>query len=192
MVARLIKQPFDRGGWLFELKWDWFRAIAERDHGGHVSIYSRNHKDFSKRFPPIVEALSALKHPAILDGEIVALDDHGHPRFEWLVNRGSSQKGTLVYYAFDLLMLDGKDLRQLPLVKRKQRLARLVTGHPHLLAVEHIANDGVAMFAGALALGLEGIVAKEAKSPYVEGSRLTWHWQKDQEQGLQTAGESWV
>jgi bifunctional non-homologous end joining protein LigD len=86
MVARLVRDPFDRDGWLFELKWDGFRAIAERDQGGHVSLYSRNQKDFEKRFPPIVEALAELERPVILDGEIVALDEHGHPRFEWLVN----------------------------------------------------------------------------------------------------------
>ena len=154
MVARLVSDPFDREGWLFELKWDGFRAIAERDHGGHVSIYSRNHKDFSTRFPPIVEALSALKRPAILDGE------------------------PFVYYAFDLLMLDGKGLRQLSLVKANSALPRFLTGHPRLLDVEHIEKEGLAMFAGALALGLEGIVAKEGKSPYVEGRHATWHWQK--------------
>jgi ATP-dependent DNA ligase len=79
--------------------------------------------------PPIDEALSALKRPAILDGEIIALDEHGPSRFEWLVNRGK-QQGTLVYHVFDVLMLDGKDLRQLPLKKRKPSLARLLVGHP--------------------------------------------------------------
>jgi bifunctional non-homologous end joining protein LigD len=111
----------------------------------------------------------------VLDGEIVALDEQGHPRFEWLVNRGP-QRGTLVYYVFDLVMLDGKDLRQLPLEKRKARLAKLVKSHPRLIFVDHIEGHG--LFAGALALGLEGIVAKDAKSPYVEGSLTTWHWQK--------------
>jgi len=136
-----------------------------------------------KLFNAIGDALSKIQSgvdstsAGFICGLFLALDEHGHPRFEWLVNRGP-QRGTLVYYVFDLLMLDGKDLRQLPLVKRKQRLARLVTGHPRLLAVEHIANDGVAMFAGALALGLEGIVAKDAKSLYVEGPIQTWHWQK--------------
>ena len=75
MVARLIRDPFDRQGWLFELKWDGFRAIGERDHWGHVSLYSRNQKDFKRRFPLIAAALAELKRPAILDGEIVALDD---------------------------------------------------------------------------------------------------------------------
>ena len=178
MVARLVRDPFDREGWLFELKWDGFRAIAERDHGGHVSLYSRNKNDIKKRFPAIVDALTALKRPVILDGEIVALDEKGHARFEWLVNRGSSQKGILVYYVFDLLMLDGKDLRQLPLLKRKEHLARLLIGHPRLPVVEYIPNDGRAMFAGALGLGLEGIVAKDSTSQYIEGPIHTWHWQK--------------
>ena len=145
--------------------------------------------NFKKRFPPIVEALAELKRPAILDGEIVvALDDHGHSRFGWLVNRGP-QRGTLVYYVFDLLMLDGKDLRQLPLMKRKQRLGRLLTGHPRLLEVEHIEHDGLSMFAGAMALGLEGIMAKDGKSPYVEGPQVSWNWQKVKSKAYQRREE---
>jgi bifunctional non-homologous end joining protein LigD len=97
------------------------RAVAETDGAGKVSLYSRKQNEFNKRFPPIVEALAELKRPAVVGGEIVALDEQGHPRFEWLVNRGP-QRGTLVYYVFDLVMLDGKDLRQLPLEKRKARL----------------------------------------------------------------------
>ena len=69
MVARLLTEPFDREDWFFELKWDGFRAIAERDHAGHVSLYSRNYRDFAKRFPPIVEAISALKRAAFLTGK---------------------------------------------------------------------------------------------------------------------------
>ena len=92
MVARLVGEPFDREGWFFELKWDGFRAIAEKDKQG-VRLYSRNQNDFKKRFPVIAQAVSALDN-VILDGEIVALDEHGHPRFEWLVNRGP-QKGAV-------------------------------------------------------------------------------------------------
>jgi bifunctional non-homologous end joining protein LigD len=121
--------------------------------------------------------LAELGRPTILDGEIVALDEGGHPRFEWLVNRGP-QKGTLVYYVFDLLALDGKDLRQLPLEKRKARLATLLKNQPRLLYVDHVETNGLAMFAGALALGLKGVVAKDGKSPYIEGPLVTWHWQK--------------
>jgi bifunctional non-homologous end joining protein LigD len=177
MVARLVRDPFDRVGWFFELKWDGFRAIAETDSNGNVKLYSRRHNDLKKRFPPIAGALAGLKKAAILDGEIVALDERGHPRIEWLVNRGP-QKGTLVYYVFDLLKLGDVELRSEPLRRRKKLLEKFLKGNPRLLYVEHVEREGLAMFAGALALGVEGIVAKDAKSPYVEGPRVTWHWQK--------------
>ena len=188
MVARLVQDPFDREGWLFELKWDGFRAIAETDGARKVRLYSRRQNDFVRRFPPIAEALAGLERPAILDGEIVALDEHGHPRFEWLVNRGQ-QKGTLVYYIFDLLMLGSEDLRALPLLKRKAQLARLLKNQRRLIYVDHVEGQGLAMFAGALALKLEGVVAKDAKSPYVEGPRVTWHWQKIKNRNYKRQGK---
>jgi bifunctional non-homologous end joining protein LigD len=116
MVPRLITIPFDRDGWLFEIKWDGFRAIAERDETG-VKLYSRTHRHFPKRFPPITQAVAALKHNVILDGEIVALDDRGHARFEWLVKRGR-QHGILMYFVFDLLYRDTHDLQNEPLAQR--------------------------------------------------------------------------
>src|SRR5215510_3916520 len=124
MVAKLVKEPFDRHGWLFELKWDGFRAIAETSPNySDLKLYSRNHNDFTKRFPPIADALRELKTQAIIDGEICALDEHGFPRFEWLVNRGR-QQGTLIYYVFDLLKLRDVDLRGQPLPKRKNLLEK--------------------------------------------------------------------
>src|SRR5262245_47391063 len=113
----------------------------------------------------------------ILDGEICALDEHGHPRFEWLINRGR-QRGKLVYYAFDLLRLGDTDLRSEPLYRRQKLLQKLLRKNDTLRYLDHVENDGLAMFAGALALGLEGIVAKDAKSPYVEGPAITSHWLK--------------
>ena len=175
MVARLVREPFDREGWFFELKWDGFRTIAEKDKLG-VRLYSRNQTDFKKRFPVIAQAVSALDN-VILDGEIVALDEHGHPRFEWLVNRGP-QKGTIVYYVFDLLRLGDRDLRSEPLYRRKSLLQKLLRKNDTLRYVDHILSEGLAMYAGALALGLEGIVAKDPASSYIEGPNQTWHWQK--------------
>ena len=99
---------------MFELKWDGFRAIAEEDKLG-IRLYSRKHNDFNKTFPTIAHAVKALDN-VILDGEICTLDEHGHPRFEWLVNRGP-QKGTIVYYVFDLLRLGDKDLGSQPLYR---------------------------------------------------------------------------
>ncbi|MCI0629001.1 MAG: hypothetical protein L0387_46365 [Acidobacteria bacterium] len=93
------------------------------------------------------------------------------------MNRGP-QRGTVVFSVFDLLSLNGKDLREVPLLKRKARLKELIKDLPRLLYVDHLEVRGLAMFAGAVALGLEGIVAKDSQSPYVEGPRVTWHWQK--------------
>jgi hypothetical protein len=139
-----------------------------------VQLYSRKHHDFTKRFPVIAQAVSALDN-VTLDGEIVALDEHGHPRFEWRVNRGP-QKRTIVYYVFDLLRLGDKDLRPQRLYRRKSLLQKLLKKNDTLRYVDHIETHGLGMYAGAL--GLEGIVAKDAKSPYVEGPVQTWHWQK--------------
>src|SRR5215510_16005438 len=175
MVDKLVKEPFDREGWLFELKWDGFRCIAEKDRQ-EVRLYSRNQNDFTKRFPSFAEQVSALDN-VILDGELCALDEHGHPRFEWLINRGR-QRGRLVYYVFDLLRLGDKDLRSEPLYRRKKLLQKLLRKNDTLRYVDHIQNNGLGMYAGALALGLEGIVAKDAKSPYIEGPAVTQHWQK--------------
>ena len=177
MVARLVRDPFDRDDWLFELKWDGFLAIAEKDRQG-VRLYSRNQNDFKKR------ALDNI----VLEGEIVVLDEHGHPRFGWLVNRGP-QKGTIVYYVFDLLRLGDKDLRSEPLYRRKSLLQKLLRKNDTLRYVDHIATEGLHMFAGALALCLEGIVAKDPKSPYVEGPIETWHWQKIKTQDYQRKGK---
>jgi len=143
MVARLVRDAFDREGWLFELKWDGFRAIAEKDKLG-VRLYSRNQNDFKKRFPTIAQAVKALDH-VILDGEIVALDEHGHPRF---VNRGP-QEGTIVYYVFDLLRPGDKDLRSEPLSRRKSLLQKLLRKNDTLRYVDHITTEGLAMFGGA-------------------------------------------
>ena len=85
----------------------------------------------------------------------------------------------------DCLLAYGQDLREQPLRKRKEKLKRLLKGHPRLLYVDHLERDELAMFTGALALGLEGIVAKDAKSPYVEGPRVTWHWRKIKNKGYQ-------
>jgi bifunctional non-homologous end joining protein LigD len=176
MVPRLITTPFDRDGWLFEIKWDGFRAIAEKDQTG-VKLYSRNHRDFTKRFPPIAHAVADLQVSVILDGEIVALDEHGHAHFEWLTKRGK-QHGILMYFVFDLLRLGTTDLRQEPLAKRKQLLQGLLTGHARVQYVEHVTTHGTAMFNAAVKLGLEGIIAKHPASPYTEGPRDNWHWQK--------------
>src|SRR5439155_23725657 len=131
MLATLVDEPFDRPGWIFEPKWDGYRAIAEVSGEG-VRLYSRNHKTFEQRFAPVVEALRDLGHEAILDGEVVVVDPAGRAHFQLLQNHQKTGKGQLVYYVFDLLFLDGKDLRGLPLVRRKELLADMLPDLPHV------------------------------------------------------------
>jgi bifunctional non-homologous end joining protein LigD len=124
-----------------------------------------------------------MKHTAILDGEIVALDGEGKSRFEWLFRR-RNQKGQLVYYVFDLIWLDGEDLMGQPLVRRKTLLKRLVKGMPNILYVDHIEEHGQEFYQLILAQGLEGMVAKDKNSPYVSGKE-TWHWLKIKNRSFQ-------
>lgn len=170
MLATLVDEPFDRKGWIFEIKWDGYRAIAEVGPGG-AELYSRNDKSFAQRFAPIVEALKGLKHEAILDGEIVAVDQLGISRFQLLQNYQRTGKGDLRYFVFDLLSLDGRDLRGLPLKERKKLLKRTISRLPRVALSEDVPEHGVAFFQAAQAKGLEGIIAKNADSPYREGQR---------------------
>jgi ATP dependent DNA ligase domain len=176
---------------VFLLKWDDFRAIVEVESSGEIKLYSRRHNDLKKRFPPIAQVLAQLKKQAILDGEIVALDERGHPRFEWLVNRGP-QKGTLVYYVFDLLKLRDVELRGEPLHRRKKLLEKLLKGNPRLRFVDHMEREGVAMFAGALALGLEGDRSERQPESLRGRTHRDLALAEDQEQGLPAPGEDRV
>jgi bifunctional non-homologous end joining protein LigD len=170
MRAAPIARPFDHPDWLFEVKWDGYRAIAEVD-AEKVRLYSRNQLSFEKRFSPIVDSLQHLGHQAVLDGEVVVLDDAGKPQFQLLQGYQKARRGLLVYQVFDLLYLDGHDLRKLPLIRRKEILAQLLDDLPNVRLSEHIHEHGVAFFQAVSERGLEGIVAKEARSRYREGPR---------------------
>jgi bifunctional non-homologous end joining protein LigD len=172
MLASLVDRPFSREGWLFEIKWDGYRAVAsKKDH--KVTLYSRNGKDFSGHYPPVFEALHKLEHDVIIDGEIVVLDAQGKPHFEWLQNWRTKPQGHLVYYAFDLLWAEGRDLRTMPLEIRKQLLKVVLSDSPHLRFNDHLPVAGESLFEHMRKLGLEGMVAKRADSPYREGVRST-------------------
>ena len=113
MLATLVKEPFDHPDWIFEVKWDGYRAVAEIQDG-NVSLYSRNLISLDKKFFPVVESLKKFRFEAVLDGEIVVVDDGGHPDFEMLQNYQKSGSGHLLYYVFDLLHFQGHDLTNLP------------------------------------------------------------------------------
>jgi bifunctional non-homologous end joining protein LigD len=169
MLARLIDEPFDKAGWLFEIKWDGYRAIAEIKKD-KIKLYSRNGNPFEKIYTPVVEALKKIKHDCILDGEIVALKG-GRADFHTL-QEYRDVVAPLQYQIFDILSLDGKDLRKKPLIERKKLLAKLLPKKdPILQYSDHIEKFGTKLFDRIKKEGVEGVVAKEAASPYRDGLR---------------------
>src|SRR5215831_4150596 len=178
MLCTLVSRPFDRSGWIFEIKWDGYRAIAEIEKKS-VRLYSRKLKSLEGYFPQLVETLANLKVEAVIDGEVVVLDEEGRSHFELLRHRTRRQKDHLVYYVFDLLYLDGRDLRGLPLLRRKEILKGLIesTAPPGVHFSDHVEEQGKAFFEVASGRGLEGIVGKDAASPYISGTR-TDYWVK--------------
>jgi bifunctional non-homologous end joining protein LigD len=170
MLPTLIKEPFDHPDWIFEMKWDGYRAIAEI-HGGNVSLYSRNRISFNQRFSPVTDSLRKLRFEAVLDGEIVVVDDRGHPDFQMLQDYRKSSRGHLLYYVFDLLYLEGHDLTSLPLLRRKELLKKILPPEPRIKFSDHVGKEGVLFFRVVSEKGLEGIIAKQARSSYRMGKR---------------------
>jgi bifunctional non-homologous end joining protein LigD len=159
--------------WLHEIKHDGFRIIA-RKSDGRVRLYSRPGNDFTRRFPLIVEALERLRsRSCIIDGEAVACDDNGVASFDLI--RHHRANGSVFLFAFDLIELNGDDLRRDPLKVRKATLASIVTkASPGIRFNEHIEGDGLTVFAHACKLGLEGIVSKRKDSAYRSGRSPDW------------------
>jgi bifunctional non-homologous end joining protein LigD len=170
MLATLVEDAFDDPNWIFEIKWDGYRAIAEVQKR-KVRLYSRNNLSFVERYAPITESLTGFEHDAVLDGEIVVLDAAGKAHFQLLQGYQSARKGTLMYFVFDLLYLDGHDLCSLPLLQRKELLAQVVGGLPNIRLSEYIEERGKAFLKAAAEQQLEGIMAKERKSTYQPGRR---------------------
>jgi bifunctional non-homologous end joining protein LigD len=175
MLATLTDAPFDDPDWVFETKWDGFRLIACLEHG-KVTLYSRNGKIISDSYRGVAQALERLKVDAVLDGELVALDRRGISHFQLLQNALRAE-ATLRYCVFDLMFLDGEDLRDWTLVERKERLRRLLPKHPLLSFSTHRSQHGSKFFKQALGQGLEGIMAKRKSSKYLSGAR-TSDWLK--------------
>jgi bifunctional non-homologous end joining protein LigD len=166
--------PPSGGLWLHEIKHDGFRIIARKD-GDRVRLYSRPGNDLTDRFPLIVEALTRLRsRSCIIDGEAVACDDSGVPSFDRI--RYRRYDASVFLYAFDLLELDGDDLRRDPLEVRKATLASVLTkAGPGIRFNEHLEHDdGETVFRHACKLGLEGIVSKRKGSPYRSGRSPDW------------------
>lgn len=176
MLAQLWDKPFDKENWLFEVKWDGYRCIAIIK-AKTVKLLSRNEKSFNKQFPSIVSDLKThLKHDAILDGELVVLDSSGRSQFQLIQNYQQEEKGYLCYYVFDLLYLDGRDLREQPLIFRKELLQQIIAPlkKTHIRYSDHVEEKGKALFKEAKKLDLEGIMAKDSLSTYQMRRSQSW------------------
>jgi bifunctional non-homologous end joining protein LigD len=169
MLATLTDRSFDDPAWVFEVKWDGYRLLAHI-RGGTATLMTRGGIDASRKYPKICKTLAGIKGDAIVDGELVALDKSGKPRFE-LMQHAHERGDTLVFYAFDLLCDGGKDIRELPLLERKRRLRKLLPKTRLIRFSDHVKERGTRFFEEAKRQGLEGVVAKRADSKYHSGTR---------------------
>ena len=159
-------------GWIHELKHDGYR-LQVHVQDGRVRLYTMNAADWSKRYPRIVEEAARIKGHAIIDAEVVCLDSKGVAQFDLLHNR--SNDGAALALAFDLLALNGNDLRKHPLVERKTALSKLlIRSKGGIQYVEHADGHGERMFEAVCRLGLEGIVSKRSSAAYRSGPTRTW------------------
>lgn len=175
MLATLVDSPFDDPDWLFETKWDGFRMIA-RVARGKAGLYSRGGINVTADYPSIAAALARISHDVILDGELIALDERGRSRFQLLQN-AQRLRARLRYCLFDLMFLDGEDVRGQPLIERKRLLRKIMPKSSIVRFTSHVRRFGRKCFRKAQHAGLEGIIAKRAGSPYRSGRR-TRDWMK--------------
>ena len=174
MLPTQVKLPFSDPQWLFEPKWDGFRALCFLKDG-KVSFVSRNRRSLTQRFPELQEIANLIKaQTAILDGEIVALDRNGKPSFDAL--RFRQRRGAVAFYAFDLLYFDGQDVSQYPLVARKAALKRLLRKSQigRIRYTEHIEQHGERLFMELEAMQIEGMVCKRKDSIYAFARSRLW------------------
>jgi len=184
MLATSIEKPFDSDDWLYEIKWDGYRSVAFIENG-QLRLVSRNHNDMTALYPELADLPTYLRaRNAIVDGEVVAIDEQGRPSFSLMQQRTGIRHGRfrapgsrdvpVLYFAFDLIYLDGYDLRKVNLEERKQLLQEIVIPGDNLRFSDHQAGQGTALFQVAGDRGLEGIVAKRRNSCYEEKRSREW------------------
>jgi bifunctional non-homologous end joining protein LigD len=183
-LASLSQQPFSSPDWLFEVKWDGVRGLAYLSNG-EVSVRSRTGREIAAEYPEVRDLANQMDaSEAIVDGEIVALDENGRSNFQTLQNRSGVrhpshtllEKIPATYYAFDLLYCDGYDLRKTPLEQRKDLLRTILRPNAHIRYSEHEVEKGKELYEAAKQQGLEGIIGKKRDSGYA-GQRTSW-WLK--------------
>jgi bifunctional non-homologous end joining protein LigD len=171
MAAQPVKGLPEGKEWLYELKLDGYRALLIKA-GTDIRLMSRNHKDLTRMYPTVAGAGLRLKaDQAIVDGEIVALDDAGMPSFQALQHRALHPRHQIVFYAFDLLQLNRRDLTSTPLTKRRSQLAKIVDPDAYLRLLPELPGSAEDVVQAVLEIGLEGVVAKRRDSLYQPGER---------------------
>ncbi|TQD39410.1 DNA ligase D [Haloflavibacter putidus] len=170
MLAGTATKIFNHPDWIYELKWDGYRMLANINHG-EVSLYSRNGISYKSQYPSLVDDLEQIPHTAILDGEVVVVDKKGISDFQAMQNYSEKTKGELRYYVFDMLFLNGHSMLNLPLKDRKSLLPELLEDAKHIFYCDHVEGMGSAFYKKAIDAGMEGVLAKKADSSYSVGSR---------------------
>ncbi len=176
MLAKETENPFDDKNWLFEIKWDGYRAVTEKKEN-EILLYSRNGINFQYTYPIIVDQLQHIKQDAVLDGEVVVLNDEGQPDFQLLQHYSENQDQPIQYYIFDLLKLNGHETTDLSLIERKELLQKIIPENEVIKYSDHIFEYGKSFFQVSKEKNLEGIMAKKIDSKYYSGKR-TSEWLK--------------
>jgi len=172
MLATLVDEPFDDKDWIYEVKWDGYRALGFSLKNGDVQLLSRNNKQFNEKFYPIFQIMQGWKKDMVVDGEILVLNEKGVSNFANLQNWRSEADGELVYYVFDLIWYQGMNLTELPLEERQLILSAVLPQEDDSIRLSKVFKaGGKEFFAAAQKIGLEGIIAKKADSQYGAGAR---------------------
>lgn len=181
MLATPVDAAFDDARWLFEVKWDGYRSLCYVD-GERIRFLSRNHLDLGKKFPDLVAARAEIAaQTAVIDGEILALNPEGKPDFQLLQNAAGFRPGprrpekpALIFYAFDLLYCNGRDLSNEPLLDRKRLLSQIIDGQGRIRFSDHVEGKGRLLFQQVREQGMEGIIAKDGQSKYEQRRSKRW------------------
>ena len=171
MLATTGKEPFNNENWVFEIKWDGYRAIADLSSKENMKLYSRNGISFMDRYPNIQKDLLKQEHSMIIDGEIVALNEKGAPSFQLLQHYAENPNTPVIFQVFDILYLNGHSTRKLSLLERKELLKDALIETPHIKYCDHIDCNGIDFYSEIQRSNIEGVMAKKKSSIYTDGNR---------------------
>lgn len=170
MLAQIHEKPFDDPDWVFEVKWDGYRAMAEISQE-EIKLYSRNGLSFLRLYPQVAEELKRINEEVILDGEIIVLNKNNKPDFQKLQQYDNHPTLPIIYYVFDCLSHNGKSLTQLPLLERKKIAEKVLIKSKVIRYSDHVLQSGIEFFSKVIQMDLEGMIAKRASSHYYPGKR---------------------